>query len=241
LCATTACSTLSVDKARIAHIHKVAVVGFSVEQQMPTGIAFNFGSHRSADPGFHGSSVQPADHADAIYAELGRVLHREMKLTVIDRKVIAKNAAYAEFFDHSMHGWQNRPPVGSHVSCFGADGVTDAWPVDRMDPAARQDLMKALGVDALAVATVRISLKEGGGLERMVGAGQYMPQARVAFTLYDDSGQDPVWRDAAAIGETLKEGTEHVLGAADVKELNRLAIAAADKAFAKLVQHVRSI
>jgi len=236
----TACATLAVDKARLARIHKVAVVGFNVDQEMPPEMELKFG--RDAEPHAKISTMRESEHANEIYSELARRLKKELKWSVADRKSLANTVAYVAVYNGATQGWQNRPMLAHNVTCFGAGGIADSWPIERMSPEERLALMRALNVDALATARITIHLENAGGLKKLVGAGEFKPQATMSFQVYDRATPgEAVWKDLWAVGETVDQGVSHILGITDVNKVNKLAVTAAERSFDKLVSNVKSL
>ncbi|MEZ4749430.1 MAG: hypothetical protein R3B54_02030 [Bdellovibrionota bacterium] len=229
----SACATLQVDKPAVSAIKKIAIVGFSVEQKEPEG--WKFGSSKKDFPDWGPGLVQAAPHASSIYANVGKTLAKKFRWQVLDAEGLKKNAAYAKLFEEKMKGWQSRPPTGSGFKAYGAEGVMDPWPIERLSQAERQALAKSLGVQALAVARVKVDLEKGGGLERLVGAGELKPKATTQFTLYAKDGGEPIWQDLQAVGPAVEKGTQHVLGITSFESLLAQSVEAVNKSITKLL------
>jgi hypothetical protein len=239
----TRCATLSVDKARLSSIKKVAIAGFLVVQQMPEGPKWILGGSKSGGgmmEGWGSSLPSPSEHSNDMYARLAKVLKKDLKWNVIDRKAIEASTVYQAHYENYMKGLQSRPPITAKMKAFGANGVLDPYPIEqRLSDGDRKKLMKALGVDALAMATVRIQLKETGGLKNLIGAGDLTPYAEVRFAVYDTKGSEPVWSDLQAMGEAASEGAEHVFGITNMKALLDQSVAAAENSYEKLLARYR--
>lgn len=236
----TSCATLNVDKARLGAVRKVAVAGFTVHQQVLKGFEWNL-SASSSDrmPGWGSALNKENEQAGEMYGRLGRVLHTDMKWLVLDRRSVEAARPYKEVFDRNRKGLQNRPPLATGMEALGAAGILDPYPIERMPLEDRAKLMKSLGVDAIAVATVKIQYEEGGGLKKLVGAGEYKPFAAIRFAVYDAKASDPLWSDLQAVGETVAEGTGHVLGATDKKDLMKKSVQAAENSYQRLIARFR--
>ncbi len=231
-----ACATLTVDKTRTGALKRVAIVGFSVEQPISKGLESVLSSgHRQQNTDW-GSGLGSTDPlADKIYQTLEKQLHTDIKWTVIDRSVIAKNGHYMALYDQKMKGLQSRPPSPAGTKMLAAEGIVDAWPLEVLEKDKRDELMKKLGVDAIAVATVIIHLEKGGGLKQLVGAGDYFPKATVRFALFDNKSNDPVWRDLAAVGHPVDQGVEHVFGVTNKTSLDKKMALAAQYSIQRLL------
>ncbi|MCB0406430.1 MAG: hypothetical protein KDD51_16730 [Bdellovibrionales bacterium] len=228
-----ACATLQVDKPAVSAVKKIAIVGFSVEQKEPEG--WKFGSSQNDLPNWGAGLVQAAPHASSIYANVGKTLAKKFRWQVLGADGLRKNASYSKLFDEKMKGWQSRPPTASGYKAYGADGVMDPWPIERLSPEERKALAKSLGVQALAVARVKVELEKGGGLERLVGAGELKPKATMQFTLYAKDGGDPIWQDLQAVGPAVEKGTQHVLGITSFESLLSQSVEAVNKSLSKLL------
>jgi hypothetical protein len=231
------CATMSVDKNRLANVRKVAIVGFVVQQEMPEGLEWNLTGGSKKGMGFeYGKSLpSPAKHATDMYFALMKTLHDRFHWTIADQTFIAKNPTYAQLFDKNMTGLQSRPPVGARIESYGAKGILDSWPVERMGDGERKALMKTLGVDAIAVATVKIELEKAGGLKKLIGAGDFKPKATLQFALYDGSSDQPVWKDIWSKGQPTEKGSAHVFGITNIEALNQLAVTAATNSYQQLL------
>lgn len=239
-----ACATMTVDKGRTAALKRVAIVGFSVEQPVPEGFTLgNLGGRKKTGMGGMpdwGSGLGHASPlADLIYQSLEKRLAKDQKWTLLNRNQVSHNGFYQGFHEQKMTGLQSRPPSASGTQRLAADGIVDAYPVEAADASKRRELIRKLGVDAIAVATVYIRVEKGGGLKQLVGAGDYYPSASVRFALFDTKSDEPVWSDLNAVGETVSEGVEHVFGITNNSALDTKMAAAAESSFAKLIARFR--
>lgn len=242
----SACSTMSVNKERVAKIQKVAIIGFSVHQEIPPSLEFKIArvgsSRRHGDlstMAYHSSLGQESRHASDIYVGLQRKLKEALKWSSLERDFVAKNKKYATLFEGTMKGFQSRPPLGENRSAYAAAGIVDAYPMTRLNAAQRGELITSLGVDAVAIATVTVELEKGGGLKKLVGAGDFIPHARLDFVVYDKDGGEPVWKDIWAKGAPTSEGVGHVMGITNIEALNQKILSAADNCFDKLIANLK--
>lgn len=159
-----ACSTMQMQTDRIAGVKQVALTGFIVQEETPKGMELLSVGKKSGHEIATGSYLgKDNPYAQQMYEHLREFLSKEMKWAIVDRSEIAKNADYKALYDQSTQGWQNRPPVPNNVESYSVPKITDGWNIQMMSPTDRKKLIQSLGVDAIAVATVRIHLKEGGG------------------------------------------------------------------------------
>lgn len=161
-----------------------------------------------------------------------------MHWEILDRKKLRQNGFYSNFYNRSTTGFQNRPPVGKNIRSFGAKGIVDSYSIQKMDAAARSTLIKKLGVNAIAAATIRVKLEKAGGLKKLIGAGELKPQAILSFRVYGENGES-IWQDTWVRGKTV-EGTEHMLGITNIDALNKQVVKAAFSSYKVLVHRYRN-
>ncbi|MBY0469782.1 hypothetical protein K2X30_01350 [bacterium] len=231
------CSTIKVERDRVEEIRRVAVVGFDVKQEVPPGLEGLFGSSPKPDTPFAQTKVlgfaEERDHSSRMYSELEKQLQKELKWQIKDRRAVADQAIYKKLFEKNTQGLQNRPIVNENIQIYGTTGILDAWPIQRMSSSERQQLCKDLGVDAIVVADINVAVRNGGGLKKLIGAGDFKPQATLVFSVYTADRNEPVWQDSAARGEE-EEGTGHMLGITNQKALDQKTVLAAQSAYQKL-------
>jgi hypothetical protein len=242
------CASMKVEKEQVAQVHKVAIVGFAVDQRMPNtgeGVVKSLLAPKRNDgpmKGLHAAEIgKPAEHAQMMYDELAKTLSNGMAWKVVARDELRNNIDYRAIFDERTKQPQARPFLsGPNMEVFVADGIVEDFLIAPMEPAERAELIRKLGVDAIAEATVHIELINGGGLKTLVGAGDFHPKATLSFNVYDATHKDAIWTDVYADGEPTAEGVEHALGFADVDAVNQQAILATDSAYQKLLARYKS-
>jgi len=232
------CATTKVDHAKMKEISKVALVGFTLDQEKPKEFSITFGSSANKTGLMTGANIKVAeesDHASTIYQALNEHLGTEMGWQMLSTKGIHKNILYRNTLKDQTEGWQNRPPVDPKYAVLRPRRVMEAWSIDRMGSDKKVELMNELGVDALAIAYLDVDLEKGGGLKQIVGAGDYFPKARIRFKLFSKENHgEPVWEEYAGQGDQVEKGTEHVLGFTNANELNNQTVLASKKSFTAL-------
>jgi len=225
---TTACSSLTVrekDSAAVAQIERVAVIGFENVQPMAT----LSGVTKLVEKG--GDAFDRVDpHADQMYEDLVAALKAQMNWQIVDRQKMVSNGTYQRLFHKTMTGLQQtQMPVGPDQTKTLAKDIMEADCGRRMEIAGRDELMEALGVDAVAVARVDVDL---GGFTIM-GFGPRYPQSRVNFIVYRRGQEKPVWHDGWIEGEEMDQsiGSTRFF---DDDLLSELAVQSAKTAFAKI-------
>jgi hypothetical protein len=242
----TGCAGRKIAHDQVDTVKKVAIVGFGVEQRVPNtaeGVLSDMMAPKdnSFMSGAKAAKIaEPAPHARIMYDLLQDQLAKGMGWKVIAREDLTRRSDYAAFFHDKTKQPQMRPFVsGPNMEMYVPEGVVESFLIHSMSIEERRALIKKLGVDAVALVTVRIELENGGGLKTLVGAGDLHPRAKVSFELYNSTAEDPIWMDLNADGDASAEGVEHVLGFANVDAVNKQAIATADSAFHQLIKNYK--
>jgi hypothetical protein len=237
----TACSTMKAEPEKVKTVKRVAVIGYSLQQEMPPSLmgAFLDTAMHKTDNGMHAmGAAQESPHANVIYTNLADTLQKRMHWKVIDLATVTANPDYAQIFHDETTGFHNRPPAGKRDVTYGIAGLMDGWQGWRIDQAQKQKLIADLGVDAIAVASVHVTLNAGGGLKKLVGAADLYPQATLEFYVYDGKSEDPIWHDLWAQGEEATQSTAYVLGVTNTNQLNESVVESTNSAFGKLIQRI---
>jgi hypothetical protein len=241
------CATTKISREQLSGVHKVAVVGFGVQQRVPNSgktvlnALMSSGSDNPAGMALEPARIaEPAPHAEKMYEGLEGTLRKELSWDVLPQKALAQKPAYAKFFREKTKQPQFRPMVsGKNVEMFHPQGIVESALLSSMSPEERRALIRELGVDAIAIATVRVELENEGGLKKLVGAGEFRPVTTVGFHLYTPGSEEPAWMDLNAKGASKDPAVEHALGFADGNALNLQAVAATQAAYADLLAHYR--
>jgi len=236
------CSTLSVKKEDMTSIKKVAITGFGSTQDMPAGLVFSLGS-KSESPGSNLTVLGPEEekHVNQMYQDLATTLEKNLKWNVLSRDDVAHSSRYKNIYTQKMEGWHSRPVAGENTHLYHPSGIADAWIMRQLDQKERDQLIDELNVDALILASVRVTLEDQGGLKKLVGAGELHPKASLYFEIYKKGIEEPVWRDTWARGESTSEGVGHILGVTDVDALKKASIVAAWNSYQVLIQRYREL
>jgi hypothetical protein len=100
----------------------------------------------------------------------------------------------------------------------------------------RVELIRALGVDAIAIAKVKYVVGSKGGVS-IGGIGKITkyPKAIVELSVYDAKSEAPIWREPWAEGKTMVEGFSNTLGVKSKENEAEILTSAADSALDTLV------
>jgi hypothetical protein len=224
----SACSGLAIrekDQASVGQVKRVAVIGFESVQPMATHAELAKIVEKGSD-----ALEQTDPHADQMYADLVNSLSSQMNWKIVDRRSMLSNATYKKLYTQTMTGLQQtHMPVGPDSKKMLAKEIMEADAGRRMAVAGRDELMNALGVDALVVTRIDVELS---GF-RIFGFGPQYPQSRATFIMYGKGREKPVWHDGWIEGDKMDQsiGSTRFF---DNKLLSELAVKSAKTAFAKI-------
>ncbi len=234
------CSTMSVDKAKVGEVKQVSLVGFDLQQQMPPSLAgVVLGTETPSDGGLRVAGCENTTSAAEVLKDLGRTLAEDMKWKVIPSSTVTSNAVYREVYETYTKGFQLKHPTPDGFRCYTDSGILDPFSIQKMDMTKRRELLQALGVDALATATVEVRLENQSFLKKLVASGDLASVAVVKFRLYNGTDEDPFWVDVNAKGEETQETTSYTVGVFEEKPLHEQAVKAARTAIQALVVRYR--
>jgi hypothetical protein len=239
LLANSGCSTLHIDKPQVENTKKVAIVGFCVRQEIPqtlTGALLGTGTDH---PGFTAEMCTDKPHAATMYRDFAVSFHPEWKFTVLDRETVAKNPAYMALHKKYTEGWQSRPPShGGKFECYRAEGILDPYPIRNLSLEERANLMRALGVDRIAVAEVETHVENTSMLKGLVGAADFATSATVKFQMYTANEPKAIWSDTNAKGETAGK-VNSVMGVHSQEALDQQAVQTSKSAYQALAARAK--
>lgn len=229
------CAMTKVNREAIVGIKKVAILGYSQEEEDVPTLTMALAGKRETGMMATGSALaKESPHATQAYAALAEKLEKTFKWKVLDRNQVVANNDYKKYFERKTTGLQNRPPVSNNYTVYGASGVLDVFPIRILDVQERAAYLKSLGADAIVIARPRVSL-ERLGVGAMIGAGKFRPKCELSFALYDGKSEDPLWEENAAPGELEVEGVPMKLGFADREALQKLTMQAISKSYDSLI------
>lgn len=221
--------THSKDDASVTQIKRAAVVAISVYEPASATMSLSLNSGKaSAEAG--GSLIPGYDaHIDEMYQNLGQSFAKNMSWNVMSVKTMLGNKGYQTAFDKTMKGWQNKMPPGKGQRQLLVKDVMDFDSARILGGKGRDELIDALGVDAIIVARISVNLNGSS----VMGVGERHPQTDLSFFIYKKGEEKPIWFEGQIKGD---EATESVGKTAFIDEalLGRLALKSAKTAFAKI-------
>ena len=188
----SACGSARIkDQTSVSKIKKVAIVAFTETEPQSRKISLNIGNGVGTSAG--GSMItETSPHVDSMYTSLSENLSRQLNWKVIGLKELKAHPAYQTAYKSTMEGWQNKMPPGEGFQDYEVEGLMDWNCLRILKPEGRDQLIQALGVDAIIMARSYVVL-EG---VTILGIGDKYPQAHVSLEIYGPGQKDPVWREA---------------------------------------------
>ena len=227
-----ACGSLKVrdkDQAAVNSVKRIAVVAFATLQPGSATLGLNL-SKGSVEGGSNAvMHSRSSDHAEKMYSDLADTLKKNLKWNVLDKKSMITNPDYAKAYKQTMEGWQSKTPPGRGINQFLVGDVMDADGPRILGPQGRDELIKALKVDAILVARVNTVLKGTS----IMGIGNRYPKAMVSFYLYSKGKEQAIWFDGGIEGDESKTSIGKT-AFIDEQLLGDLAVNSAKSAFSKI-------
>lgn len=245
----TGCSTLTVQHPQIAAVKSVAIIGYSAELDLAEkndggklgGIGATIGAVRAVTDISSGAwDEKRRVQADQTYDLLSKKLAAGTGWSVSARDALVANAAYKQSYDTHVGagaGTGLTARFSNHLFC---DGVIWSSYAGRLSSDERKQILDALGVDAIAVATVKFKVgKTSGFAIGSVGSTAKHPEAVIDFTVYDASSADPIWRDRWAEGEPTERGLRKTMGVESDANMTEIIVEAADSGYDALLRRFK--
>ncbi len=241
---SSACSTLSVNKAELANVKSAALVGFGADisalqprdEGSNRGVMGTINAVNKIRKMSDGRSFEERHaQADGSYRLFVERLAKDLGWKVLSATETSSNAEYTtEYQNRTAKKWMasTTEALGSKLYVKGIMWDQDA---QRLSAEDRARLMEALGVDAIAIATVE--LKVG----KTTGFGRYTryPAAVIKLAVYDRSHPDPIWSDRYAPGDSASQGITETMGFASTADATPIVLEAVQLGLDALMQRYR--
>ncbi|MCC6278343.1 MAG: hypothetical protein IT289_10565 [Oligoflexia bacterium] len=219
------------DEQLIGAVKKVAVIAFEVNQPDSPKIGLNLGSGKSE--AIKGGSLIPqqSSHVDQMYDKLASHLTKNLQWQVIPRRELISQPGYTMAFDKTMKGWQNKFPPGEGMIKYLVPQIMDYDCPRILGVQGRDELIKALGVDAIVVARMTVELTG----TTVLGLGSRYPRPVLGFFVYTKGREEPAWFDGRIEGVESKQSVGKT-GFIDTKLLSQLTLEQSELVFSKITK-----
>jgi hypothetical protein len=239
--AVTGCASVKVQHPRVDNVKTVAIVAYTGTVDMRTqdekdGKGGGIGGMVNGIKGISEMASGELQNsrrtqAEQTYAMLSKKLAESNGWKVVERDAIAANAEYAKHLAAN-------PNEG--ITVIGLQFMPNLMREEiarQLTPAQRAELLKSLGVDAIALVRVQYVLGDTSGFS-LGGVGKITkyPKAITQVALYDGAGEDEAWKDSWAEGEVTKEGFAQTMGVNSDEGETPILMTAADSSLSKLIE-----
>ena len=226
----SACGSLTKqkDEAQLGKVKKVALVGFKANLPEPSGIGLNLNSGKVS--GMQGGSMisEKSPQTDNMFMELHASLGKRTNWNILEVRKMKENPAYVAAYEKTMKGWQNKVPPGAGTKNYLVDGIMDNDGPRILDVAGREQLIKDLGVDAIALVNIHVVL-DG---TTVMGIGSRKPKSQVHMQIFAKGIAAPVWFETFD-GETSAESVG-ATGIYNEDKMRELALKSTATAYTKI-------
>lgn len=233
------CASVKVHPERIDKVKTVALVGFSGqlslhdpnEKKDSKGIGATINAIKNiGEMGSGELQKRRTEQAEKAYSLLAKKLSEQMGWRVLDAQALAQSPVYAtQLREHSNEG----------LTTLGLQylpNVLRAEVAERLSPSQRDELIKSLGVDAVAVVAVKYVVGDKSGFSLGgVGKQTTYPKAVVGFAVWDQNAQEAAWSDRWAEGKPTTEGLAATMGVELDENETSVLLAAADSGYGRLL------
>ena len=188
---TAACAP-TVNVAKLSGVNKLAVIGYTatVEKEDSTLDLSAIVNHGKTQ-----------DNAIIAYRQLTSSLQDHLKWDVLPYEDVIGNPHYQTVFEQTQRGSTLaglQSAMASVSSDYHPKGIIWALRANSMNQSERDELLDALGVDAVASAQVYIRAESSGFLF-FTTATTY--SAQVAFRVWARGSSEEIWKDLVAQGD----------------------------------------
>ncbi|HRX14849.1 MAG TPA: hypothetical protein P5123_00895 [Spirochaetota bacterium] len=191
------CTSVNIQKAEVSRVKTVALVGFEMYRQTDGstfGIVGDLVSSKKL-------SKNEKDLAESCYKVLTAQLGKEQKWKFVSIDKIRNNKGYGKFFKENGRASKLILNIGKR---YKIDGIATPKAISDMSYEERQNLIKELGVDAIASFDAFIYQGESLSI-----AGFEYSKYRItldSFEVYSNTSKDPIVSIKDLIGDTPETG-----------------------------------
>lgn len=183
------------DAQRAKNVKTVAVIGFEIQQQQPTD---NFGivsMKNNIDNGGVQNSREFQGMATNIYNDLTTQIAAKTGWKVLSFEQVTKNKVYEGIATPMMSGFRTTSYLPQHTELIPANGLLDVTAFKKLTPAEKENIAKALGVDAVAEYTIFQSISQPMlSFGHLNGQASFEYKSRSNLVVFAPTSTDPIWQ-----------------------------------------------
>lgn len=213
-------------------VKSVAIVAFDVLEFRPTGVAGKLAGPLAG----HINNAQTISNIAEEKSELARDLYDELSKSlktkgwkVLPIEKVTSNKLYQQFYQSKKATLLEKAPNSFHKPVVVAGLMRPVNPVYLFKYEERNELAKTLGVDAIILARVTYYThsRDYTGL----GVAPIYLSSNLAFNMYSNGVEDPVWFDYAFEGPRSADSIGKVSGMEDSVKISQLSRPLATETF----------
>lgn len=214
-----------IEKPQVSRVQKVAIVGFHLLVEEPKTLLGDMKKLGAMAKGDLRDANEQSTDAEELYENLRQQLGREMKWNLTPARTVSQSTTYKALVQRFTEGLQVGPASAANYHKLRPGGILDADPfVYKIEPAERDALMHELGVEALVVDLVIVSLNNRSWFS-WLGARKYQPKAQNVIRVFVKGRKDPIWFDTWAWGEAEKTIAGDAVNVEDRRLLDQVKVA----------------
>jgi hypothetical protein len=234
-------SSFFAQRDRVSQVKRLAVAGIEIQQEQSKELHI---SGSGVSTRYHQSGTfpppRPEPYVVRVAALLGDTVAGALGAQTLAPDAVVAHPAYQTELGVDRVSFSFGPIPQVPIDLFVAPGLARPMRIDAIPLDARRQLLEALGVDALAIASLRVRLNRQDNIGiGEVKIGTYNPSVWTEFRLFDGKGEDAIWSDSAVFGERAA-GPVQISGVTGSDPLQDSIVEASGKSFAELVARYRN-
>lgn len=238
------CGGKRVNTEEVRKVQRVAIVGYRAFDNVERGegggsVLGTVNAIRGATSISDGSfEARAREQGEQIYEIVREGVAGATSWKIATREEIAANPVYAALHRERM-GLASAGIMTRYLR--DADGILWELHPEQLEPAQRDELIAALGVDAVATAHVVFETGKHSGVSVTgVGSRTYHPRATLTFKLFTKGVEKPILISRST-GVATAEGMKTVMGVDTIAEQTRLFLEASRHALEAFASDYREM
>lgn len=233
----SSCAGLSkkFDEARAKNVKKVAIVAMEIQQYKPTD-NLGLGQLHTLKEGRDGDSTEMQTMAKNVITQFSSKLQNKTGWQILSLEQMMKNLAYKNKVTSAMNGARSVLVADKKIESIYLKETLDLMAFRKMSLDERNDLAKALGVDAVAELLILNEIDQSRfSLGHLTGNADFAYIGRANLQVYSPGSEDPIWRNQNVEGVKTKNSDELPKSMSKLEKLSKLGEEASTSAATKLV------
>ncbi len=239
---STGCASLvnKVDKESLATVKKVAIIGFTYDQQAANSaeklLDNVLGKNDSGPMGKLVGPIESKPHINHALEMTRSILEQKEKWVFLNQERVIKNPEVVKLYEKKNATIQTGvAPLKPHFYRYEASGVPQFYNIQFAEKAQLNSIASSLSVDALILVNISTRLSQTSVLG--IGVGSISSVSDIALFVYDPKRSDfTVIMNAS--GDKAKTSDSQFGGFADKDTMNVQALQSYESALNKAVEEI---